>query len=152
MLEMSVGEAEIKTQKIQQWSYLASLDDTPESIAVGPRIKPEAIQESLEKLERSLSKGPEEHQEVRRLFILIETCVSVINIILHTEFLTITCIVDLDAMMKTVCRDCLGKSGNGDRRTGPSSKSRPLSPKHSTSTSQTPDRIQFCIDRLWTDH
>ncbi|KAI7823554.1 hypothetical protein BC939DRAFT_451343 [Gamsiella multidivaricata] len=63
MLEMAVGEAEIKTQRAQQWTYMVSLDDTPESIADSPRIQPEAIQDAVEKLERSLPKGPEEHQE-----------------------------------------------------------------------------------------
>ncbi|KAF9101372.1 hypothetical protein BGX27_011502 [Mortierella sp. AM989] len=63
LLEMAVGEAELKAQKAQQWTYLASLDDTPQSIAVSPRIKPESIQEAIQKLEGVLSKGTEEHQE-----------------------------------------------------------------------------------------
>ncbi|KAI1312681.1 hypothetical protein EDD11_002880 [Mortierella claussenii] len=63
LLEMAVGEALIKARKNVHWTYAASLDDTPESIAVTPRIKPDTIQEAVEMLERVLSKGPEEHQE-----------------------------------------------------------------------------------------
>ncbi|KAG0261688.1 hypothetical protein BG011_000784 [Mortierella polycephala] len=63
LLEMAVAEAEIATRKAQQWTPLASLDDTPQSLAVSPHINPDTIQEAVEKLERVLSKGPEEHQE-----------------------------------------------------------------------------------------
>ncbi|KAG0217063.1 hypothetical protein BGX33_011588 [Mortierella sp. NVP41] len=63
MLELAVGEAEIAIRRAQQWTYLTSLDDTPETIASSPPIRQEAIQEAVEKLERVLSKGPEEHQE-----------------------------------------------------------------------------------------
>ncbi|KAF9353746.1 hypothetical protein BGX26_008495 [Mortierella sp. AD094] len=63
LLEMAVGEAELKAQKAQNWTYLASLDDTPQSIAVSPRVKPESIHDAIQKLESVLSKGTEEHQE-----------------------------------------------------------------------------------------
>ncbi|KAF9192160.1 hypothetical protein BGZ51_006134 [Haplosporangium sp. Z 767] len=63
LLEMAVAEAEMAARKAQQWSPLASLDDTPQSLAVSPLIKPDMIQEAVEKVERVLSKGPEEHQE-----------------------------------------------------------------------------------------
>ncbi|KAG0258957.1 hypothetical protein BG011_002960 [Mortierella polycephala] len=63
LLEMAVGEAEIKARKAQQWSQSASLDDTPESIAHGPLIKPETIQGAVESLEGVLVRGTEEHQE-----------------------------------------------------------------------------------------
>ncbi|KAF9998695.1 hypothetical protein BGZ79_007636 [Entomortierella chlamydospora] len=63
LLEMAIGEAELKAQKIEKWSYLASLDDTPQSIAVSPRVKPESIQDAIQKLESVLSKGTDEHQE-----------------------------------------------------------------------------------------
>ena len=73
---MAVGEAEINAQQAQHWSYLASIDDTPESIAASPAIAPESIQEAVEKLERVLSKGPEEHQEVSRCLVFITSHVS----------------------------------------------------------------------------
>ncbi|KAF8982767.1 hypothetical protein BGZ46_000682 [Entomortierella lignicola] len=63
LLEMAIADAEIRAQKSQHWTYLASLDDTPQSIAVSPRVKPESIQDAVGKLESSLSKGTVEHQE-----------------------------------------------------------------------------------------
>ncbi|KAF9431368.1 hypothetical protein BGZ76_000407 [Entomortierella beljakovae] len=63
LLEKAVNEAEISTQKSQKWSYLASLDDTPDSIAESPRVRTDSIQHSIEKLESVLTKGTEEHQE-----------------------------------------------------------------------------------------
>ncbi|KAG0199014.1 hypothetical protein BGX28_007623 [Mortierella sp. GBA30] len=63
LLESAVGEAELKARKDQQWTQSASLDDTPDSIALSPLIKPEAIQEAVEKLEGVLARGTEEHQE-----------------------------------------------------------------------------------------
>ncbi|KAF9194555.1 hypothetical protein BGZ51_009118 [Haplosporangium sp. Z 767] len=63
LLEMAVGEAEIKERKVQQWSQSASLDDTPESIAQSPLIKPETIRGAVESLEGVLDRGTEEHQE-----------------------------------------------------------------------------------------
>ncbi|KAG0353593.1 hypothetical protein BGZ54_002181 [Gamsiella multidivaricata] len=63
LLEMTVGEAELKARKAQQWTQSASLDDTPESIAHSPLIKQAAIQEAVEKLEGVLARGTDEHQE-----------------------------------------------------------------------------------------
>ncbi|KAK3813019.1 MAG: hypothetical protein J3Q66DRAFT_347178 [Benniella sp.] len=63
LLEMAVGEAELKERKAQQWTPAASLDDTPSSIARSPLIKPESIQEAVGKLEGVLAQGTEEHQE-----------------------------------------------------------------------------------------
>ncbi|KAF9549135.1 hypothetical protein EC957_004774 [Mortierella hygrophila] len=63
MLELAVGEAEIAIRKAQKWTFMTSLDDTPDNIASSPPIRQESIQEAVEKLERVLSKGPEEHQE-----------------------------------------------------------------------------------------
>ncbi|KAF8944994.1 hypothetical protein BGZ47_003417 [Haplosporangium gracile] len=63
MLELAVGEAEIAIRRAQKWTYMTSLDDTPDNIASSPPIRQESIQEAVEKLERVLSKGPEEHQE-----------------------------------------------------------------------------------------
>ncbi|KAF8955973.1 hypothetical protein BGZ46_002504 [Entomortierella lignicola] len=63
LLEMAVGEAELKARIAQQWTQSASLDDTPESIASNPLIKPESTQDAVEKLESVLSRGTEEHQE-----------------------------------------------------------------------------------------
>ncbi|KAG0308907.1 hypothetical protein BGZ98_006258 [Dissophora globulifera] len=63
MLELAVGEAEISAQKAQQWTFMACADDTLETIAVGPSIKADSIREAVDKLERALTKGPEEHQE-----------------------------------------------------------------------------------------
>ena len=68
MLELAVGEAEIAIRRAQQWTYMASLDDTPDNIASSPPIRQESIQEAVDKLERVLSKGSEEHQEVCSLF------------------------------------------------------------------------------------
>lgn len=64
LLEMTVGEAEVKARLVESWSQSASLDDTPESIAHSPLIKPDTIQEAIEKLEGVLTRGTEEHQEV----------------------------------------------------------------------------------------
>ena len=64
LLEMTVGEAELKARKVQNWNQSDSLDDKPESIAHSPLIKPEEIQEAVERLESVLSRGTEEHQEV----------------------------------------------------------------------------------------
>ncbi|KAG0374285.1 hypothetical protein BGX24_010588 [Mortierella sp. AD032] len=63
MLELAVGEAEIAIRRAQQWTYQTALDDTPDNIATSPPIRQESIQEAVEKLERVLSKGPDEHQE-----------------------------------------------------------------------------------------
>ncbi|KAG0331758.1 hypothetical protein BG004_001516 [Podila humilis] len=63
LLELAVGEAEINARKAQHWTQSASLDDTPESIAVSPLIKQETIQDAIEKLESVLTRGTEEHQE-----------------------------------------------------------------------------------------
>ncbi|KAF9428419.1 hypothetical protein BGZ94_002438, partial [Podila epigama] len=63
LLELAVGEAEIQARKAQHWTQAASLDDTPESIAASPLIKPESIREAVEKLESVLARGTEEHQE-----------------------------------------------------------------------------------------
>ncbi|KAG0074580.1 hypothetical protein BGZ90_010635 [Linnemannia elongata] len=63
LLEMTVGEAEVKARLVESWSQSASLDDTPESIAHSPLIKPDTIQEAIEKLEGVLTRGTEEHQE-----------------------------------------------------------------------------------------
>ncbi|KAI1311552.1 hypothetical protein EDD11_003434 [Mortierella claussenii] len=63
LLEMAVGEAELKARKTQQWMQTASLDDTPQNISHGPLIKQEAIQEAVNKLEGVLTRGTEEHQE-----------------------------------------------------------------------------------------
>ncbi|KAF9095692.1 hypothetical protein BGX23_000103 [Mortierella sp. AD031] len=63
LLEMAVGEAELKARKAQQWTQNASLDDTPESIAYSPLVSPDTIQDAVEKLESVLSRGTEEHQE-----------------------------------------------------------------------------------------
>ncbi|KAF9905342.1 hypothetical protein BX616_001035 [Lobosporangium transversale] len=60
---MAIGEAELSARKAQQWSQLASLDDTPESIAHSPLIKQGTIQEAVERLEGVLTRGTEEHQE-----------------------------------------------------------------------------------------
>ncbi|KAF9361437.1 hypothetical protein BGX26_003181 [Mortierella sp. AD094] len=63
LLEMTVGEAELKARKAQQWTQSASLDDTPEAIANSPLIKPDTIQDAVEKLESVLARGTDEHQE-----------------------------------------------------------------------------------------
>jgi len=63
LLEMAVGESELSERKAQQWTYAASLDDTPESITHSPLIKQATIQEAVDKLEGVLSRGTEEHQE-----------------------------------------------------------------------------------------
>ncbi|KAG0014581.1 hypothetical protein BGZ81_000368 [Podila clonocystis] len=63
LLELAVGEAEINARKAQHWTQAASLDDTPESIAVSPLVKQDTIQEAVEKLESVLTRGTEEHQE-----------------------------------------------------------------------------------------
>ncbi|KAF9116449.1 hypothetical protein BGX27_002481 [Mortierella sp. AM989] len=63
LLEMAVGEAELKARTAHQWTQSASLDDTPESIANSPLIKPETVQEAIEKLESVLTRGTDEHQE-----------------------------------------------------------------------------------------
>ncbi|KAF9127699.1 hypothetical protein BGW39_005682 [Mortierella sp. 14UC] len=63
MLELAVGEAEIAIRRAQKWTYQTSLDDTPDNIATSPPIRQESIQEAVEKLERVLSKGTDEHQE-----------------------------------------------------------------------------------------
>ncbi|KAF9964788.1 hypothetical protein BGZ70_005939 [Mortierella alpina] len=63
LLEAAVGEAELKARLAGQWTQSASLDDTPECIAQSPLIKPEAIQDAVEKLEGVLARGTEEHQE-----------------------------------------------------------------------------------------
>ncbi|KAG0098004.1 hypothetical protein BGZ93_001386 [Podila epicladia] len=63
LLELAVGEAEINARKAQHWTQAASLDDTPESIAVSPLVKQDIIQEAIEKLESVLTRGTEEHQE-----------------------------------------------------------------------------------------
>ncbi|KAG0291457.1 hypothetical protein BGZ96_005182 [Linnemannia gamsii] len=63
MLELAVGEAEIAIRRAQQWTYMTALDDTPDNIASSPPVRQESIQEAVEKLERVLSKGSEEHQE-----------------------------------------------------------------------------------------
>ncbi|KAF8933122.1 hypothetical protein BGZ47_011022 [Haplosporangium gracile] len=63
LLEMTVGEAELKARKAQNWTQSASLDDTPESIARSPLVSPDTIQEAVEKLEGVLTRGTEEHQE-----------------------------------------------------------------------------------------
>ncbi|KAF9948226.1 hypothetical protein BGZ72_009837 [Mortierella alpina] len=63
LLEAAVGEAELKARQAESWTQSASLDDTPESVARSPLIKPEAIQEAVEKLEGVLARGTEEHQE-----------------------------------------------------------------------------------------
>ncbi|KAF9395445.1 hypothetical protein BGX21_009892 [Mortierella sp. AD011] len=63
LLEMAVGEAELKEQKAQQWTQSASLDDTPEAIANSPLIKSHTIRDAVEKLESVLGRGTEEHQE-----------------------------------------------------------------------------------------
>lgn len=65
LLELAVGEAEINARKAQHWTQAASLDDTPESIAVSPLVKQDTIQEAVEKLESVLTRGTEEHQEVQ---------------------------------------------------------------------------------------
>jgi len=84
MLEMALAEAETKTQQARRWTYSVSLDDTPDSIAVTPRIKPESIQEAVEKLERSLSKGPEDHQEVRTCLLYAHAIQPLERTIAHT--------------------------------------------------------------------
>ncbi|KAG0233561.1 hypothetical protein BGW42_007396 [Actinomortierella wolfii] len=63
LLEQAVGEAEQAVRKAQGWSFLASLDDTPEVIAQPPAIRPESIQEAVENLERVVARGSEEQQE-----------------------------------------------------------------------------------------
>ncbi|GJJ76796.1 cargo-transport protein YPP1 [Entomortierella parvispora] len=63
LLELAIGEAESQARRTHLWLQSVSLDDTPEVIAVSPRVRPEAIQEAVERLERVLTKGPEEHQE-----------------------------------------------------------------------------------------
>ncbi|KAF9969582.1 hypothetical protein BGZ65_011806, partial [Modicella reniformis] len=63
LLEMAVGEAELKERKALKWTPVASLDDTPSSIAHSPLIKPESIHDAVVKLEEVLAKGTEEHQE-----------------------------------------------------------------------------------------
>ncbi|KAF9926655.1 hypothetical protein FBU30_003799 [Linnemannia zychae] len=63
LLEMAVGEAELKARKAQNWTQLASLDDTPDTIAHSPLISPDSIQDAIEKLESVLTRGTEEHQE-----------------------------------------------------------------------------------------
>ncbi|KAK3830849.1 MAG: hypothetical protein JOS17DRAFT_150437 [Linnemannia elongata] len=60
---MTVGEAEAKARKAENWTQSASLDDTPESIAHNPLVSPDTIQEAVEKLEGVLTRGTEEHQE-----------------------------------------------------------------------------------------
>lgn len=62
---MTVGEAEAKARKAENWTQSASLDDTPESISHSPLVSPDTIQEAIEKLEGVLTRGTEEHQEVR---------------------------------------------------------------------------------------
>ena len=62
---MTVGEAEAQARKVENWTQSASLDDTPESIAHSPLVNPSTIQEAVEKLEGVLTRGTEEHQEVR---------------------------------------------------------------------------------------
>ncbi|KAK5799043.1 hypothetical protein F5H01DRAFT_115541 [Linnemannia elongata] len=69
MLELAVGEAEIAIRRAQQWTYMVSLDDTPDNVASSPPIRQESIQEAVEKLERVLSKGPEEHQEYAAIIL-----------------------------------------------------------------------------------
>ncbi|KAF9567690.1 hypothetical protein EC968_003189 [Mortierella alpina] len=66
LLEAAVGEAELKARQAEQWTPFTSLDDTPESVAQSPLIKPEAIQDAVEKLEGVLARGTEEHQECRK--------------------------------------------------------------------------------------
>ncbi|KAF9212984.1 hypothetical protein BGZ59_006073 [Podila verticillata] len=62
-IELTVGEAEINARKAQHWTLAASLDDSPESIAISPLIKQDTIQEAVEKLESVLTRGTDEHQE-----------------------------------------------------------------------------------------
>ncbi|KAF9979156.1 hypothetical protein BGZ73_005324 [Actinomortierella ambigua] len=63
LLEQAVGEAEQAVRKAQGWSFLPSLDDTPEVIAQPPAIRAESIQEAVENLERVVARGSEELQE-----------------------------------------------------------------------------------------
>lgn len=69
---MTVGEAEAKARNAQNWTQSVSLDDTPESIAHSPLVTPDTIQEAVEKLESVLTRGTEEHQEVRVFSISIK--------------------------------------------------------------------------------
>ncbi|KAG0222152.1 hypothetical protein BGX31_009317 [Mortierella sp. GBA43] len=63
LLEMALAEAEAKTRQALHWTYLSALNDTPGNIATSPRIKPELVHEAVERLEKALPKGPEDHQE-----------------------------------------------------------------------------------------
>ncbi|KAF9583966.1 hypothetical protein BGW38_007984, partial [Lunasporangiospora selenospora] len=63
LLELAIVEAENAVSRTQKWTQAISLDDTPELITTSPKIKQASVQEAVDRLERVLSKGTEEHQE-----------------------------------------------------------------------------------------